>query len=125
MLDEIILFVTLGGLAIYIVWEGWQRSRAPVNPLERSHMERGFTPGATQREHIAFVAAAVAAIFGFVLLAEPVHPPFTGRGTVIDSFLYTLFGSWGAPALCWLLALVAFVAALAMRRRRLERRHEG
>lgn len=125
MSGEVFLFIALGGLAAYIVWEGWQRRRTSAKPLERRSMERGFVPGASQRESVLFIAAFVAAAFGFVLLAEPRHPPFAGRGAAVDSLLYALLGSWGVPALCWLLAVVALAAALSLRRKRLKGQHAG
>ena len=123
MSGEVLLFITLGGLAGYIMWEGLERRRASARPLERHTMERGFVPGASQRESVLFIAALAAGAFGFVLLAEPRHPPFVGRGAAIDSLLW--FGSWGMPALCWLLAVVALAAALSLRRKRLASQRAG
>jgi len=125
MSGEVFLFIALGGLAGYIVWEGWQRRRASARPLERRSMERGFVPGASQRESVLFIGAFVAAAFGFVLLAEPRHPPFAGRGSAVASLLYAWFGSWGMSALCWLLAVAALAVALSLRRKRLESQRAG
>lgn len=125
MSGEVFLLVALGGLAGFIVWGGWQRRRASAKPLERRSMERGFVPGASQRESVLFTAGLVAAAFGFVLLAEPRHPPFTGRGAAVDTLLYAWFGPWGASALCWLLAFAALAVARSQRRKRLESQREG
>lgn len=119
MLGELLVFLSLGALAIFILWEGWQRRRTSNEPLRRSVMEQGFVPGASSREVAIFVGAGVSAVFGFVLMAVPPHPPFFGRHAFISSLLFEWFGVWGMPMVCWLLAFVAFFGALAMRRKRL------
>jgi hypothetical protein len=119
------LFIALGSLAGFIVWEMWQRHQAAARPLDRRSIERGFVPGASQRESALLVMALVLAAFGFVLLLESRHLPFTGRGAAIDTFLYEWLGPWGAPGLCWLLSLSACAMAMRLRRKRLGRQHDG
>jgi hypothetical protein len=119
MTGEIFVFLSLGALAAFMVWEGWRRRRDSKKPLRRSTMEHGFTPGASSRETAAFVAASAAAVFGFVLVAEPPYPPFHGRGALFGFFLFKWFGVWGMPMLCWVFALFAFFGALSIRSARL------
>lgn len=85
-------------------------------------MERGFIPGAIGHETAIFVAAGVSGAFGLVLITEPPHPPFTGRYALVSSLLYDVLGPWGMPMVCWVLAVIGFIAALSMRRERLGRK---
>ena len=88
MTGETFIFVSLSALAVFILWEGWQRSRTPKTPLPRSAMEQGFNPGTSSRELALFVAAVAGFVFGFVLIVDLPYPPFHGRGAVVDSALF-------------------------------------
>lgn len=119
MTGETFVVVSLSALAAFILWEGWQRSRTSKTPLPRSAMEQGFHPGASSRELALFVAAVAGFVFGSVLIVDPPYPPFHGRGAVLEKVLFQLFGIWGTPVVCWVMALIACVAALKLRRKRL------
>jgi hypothetical protein len=121
MTGEVFIFLCLGGLALFILWEGWQGRRAAKTPLPRSEMEQGINPGASSQELALFVSAVAGFVFGFTLIVEPSHPPFSGRGAVVDSVLFQVFGIWGKPLVCWVLALIACMAAVKLRRKRLKR----
>lgn len=86
-------------------------------------MERGFVPGAKNAERACFVFACAIAIFGIVLIVQPEHPPFSGRGALFSSLLYAWFGVWGQPVFCWLFACVLVAVSVAARRRRLGALH--
>ncbi|WP_298208293.1 hypothetical protein [Acidovorax sp.] len=121
MSGAIFVFVSLGALAIFILWEAWPRHRTAKKPLRRSEMKQGFDPGASARELALFVASGVFAVFGFFLLIEPSYPPFHGRNALIEHLLFAWLGIYGNPVACWACALIAFVAAISMRRKRLRR----
>lgn len=116
----VFVFLSLGGLALFILWEGWQRRRPSPAQLPRKKMEQGFVPGAASRELAVFVMAAAVLFFGVTRIMNPQLPPFSGRGALIDSVLFHLFGIWGAPAACWVSAIICCVMALKLRRERLK-----
>jgi hypothetical protein len=116
MTGEIFIFLSLGALALFILWEGWQRCNP--KPLQRATMAQGFLPGARNNETILFAFGAVGGLFGLVLLDEPPAPPFTGRGAYLSALLYDWLGPVGFAFLTWAGAVVAFVAALSARRKR-------
>lgn len=125
MLEASFLFLTLGPLAAFIIWEGFRHRRTSVKPLSRASMERGFVPGAKNAERVCSILAAVTAIFGVFLIVHPQHPPFAGRGAHFSSLLYSWFGVWGQPLFCWLLAGVLITAAVVARSKRLGAQHAG
>jgi hypothetical protein len=116
MTGELFIFLSLGGLALFILWEGWQRHKP--KPLQRATMAQGFLPGASNNETVLFAFAVVGALFGFVLLDKPPVPPFTGRGAFLSALLYDWLGPLGFAFLTWAGAVIAFLAALSVRRKR-------
>ena len=127
MVEASFLFLTLGPLAAFIIWESFRnrRNSTSVKPLSRTSMERGFVPGAKTAERVCFIFAVAMAVFVVFLIIQPQHPPFAGRGAFFSSLLYSWFGVWGMPLFCWLLACVLVAAAVAARSKRLGVRHAG
>ncbi len=125
MLEASLLFLTLGPLAAFIVWEGFRHRRASQKPLSRASMERGFLPGAKNAERVGFILAAISSTFGAFLVVQPQHPPFTGRGAHFSSLLYSWFGVWGQPLFCGVLAGVLITAAVVARSKRLAAEDAG
>ena len=127
MVEASFLFLTLGPLAAFIIWESFRnrRNSTSVKPLSRTSMERGFVPGARNAEFVCSILAVAIAIFGVVLVVQPQHPPFAGKGALISSLLYSWFGVWGQPLFCWWFACVLIAAAFAARRKRMGARHAG
>jgi hypothetical protein len=117
MTGELFISLSLGGLALFIIWEGWQRHK--LKPLQRVTMAQGFFPGQSNYETVLFAFAGVGALFGFVLLEEPPVPPFTGRGAFLSALLYDWLGSLGFAFLTWAGSVIALVEALSVRRKRL------
>jgi hypothetical protein len=125
MLEAYFLFLTLGPLAAFIIWEGIRNRRTSVKPLSRTSMESGFVPGAKNAERVCAIFAVTTAILGVLLIAQPQHPPFSGRGALLSSLLYSWFGVWGQSLFCWLLACVLVAVAVGARNKRLGARHAG
>jgi hypothetical protein len=120
MVEEVLIFLPLGALALFILWESWQRRASAIKPIDRLAMKPGFEPGQTNRENILFTMAAVGVIASLMLIETPVHPPFTGRSAFFQSLLYTWVGPLGMPAISGTGAFIALMAALSIRRRRLQ-----
>jgi hypothetical protein len=125
MLLDALAVLSLVALAAFILWEGWQRRKGNAMPLDRAAMERGFVPGATAAEHMAFVGAVILAVFAGVLFASPPQPPFAGRGAVFSSLLYGALGPLGIPSATAGTAVACIALALSLRRRRLGRQRES
>lgn len=91
-----LLIPLIGGVALvlFILWERFR----PEKPISRKTMEAGFEPGLASKATALFVIGATGVYFSIFLFANPVHPPFTGRGATISSILYAMFGSYGVPA---------------------------
>ena len=119
MLEALFLFLTLGSLAAFILWESFRNRRRSMKPLSRTSMERGFVPGAKNAERVCSILAVVMAVFGLVLIVQPHPPPSGGRGALLNSLLHSWFGVWGQPLFFWLLACVFVAAAFAARSKRL------
>ena len=113
---ELFLLVCLAGLAIFILWEGWQRRRPA--PLQRQEMARGFTPGEANREVVWFTVAFACGVAGWAILQIRPAPPFTGRGALMLAFIHTHFGSGAFAVLLWVAAAGALAAGFNARRRR-------
>lgn len=122
MLEVIFPVVTLGGLALFILWESWQRRNSAVKPLARATMEHGFKPGATNKENVVLTLAIVGFILGLYMFNNPPHPPFTGRYSTFSSIFYASFGPLGEPVLILVCSVAAFIATMSMRRQRLEKK---
>lgn len=120
MVEEVLIILPLGALALFILWESWQRRASAVKPIDRVTMKHGFEPGQTNRENILFTMAAVGGIASLMLIETPVHPPFTGRSAFFQSLLYTWVGPLGMPVISGTGAFIALMAALTIRRRRLQ-----
>lgn len=125
MLEAYFLLLTLGTLAAFIVWEGIRNRRTSVKPLSGASLKGGFVPGAKSAERVCAIFAATTAMLGALLIAQPQHPPFAGRGALLSSLLYSWFGVWGQPLFCWLLACVLVAGAVGARNKRLGARHAG
>ena len=123
MLESSFLFLTLGPLAAFIIWEGFRHRRTSVKPLSRTTIERGFVPGAKSAERVFSIFAVAIAIFGVVLIVQPQHPPFAGKGAFIWSLLYSWLGVWGQPLFFWWFACLLVAAAFAARGKRLGARN--
>lgn len=121
MTGDAFVLICLGGLALFILWEGWQHRRPSEAHTSRKNMEHGFIPGASSRELALFALAAAMFLFGFTLIANPPLPPFSGRSAPLNSVLFDLFGVWGAPLACWVLAISLSAIALRLRRERFRR----
>jgi hypothetical protein len=119
MLEALFLVLTLGSLAAFILWESFRNRRTSMKPLSRTSMERGFVPGAKNAEHVCSILAVVMVVFGLVLIFQPQHPPFVGRGALLSSLLYSWFGVWGQPLFCWFFACACVAAAFSARSKRL------
>jgi hypothetical protein len=117
MIGELFIFLSLGGLALFILWEWWQRQKP--KPLQRATMAQGFLPGASNNETVLFTCAVIGALFGFVLLEKLPAPPFTGRGAFLSALLYDWLGPLSFAFLTWAGAVIFLLAALSLRRKRL------
>jgi len=119
MIEVLFPVLTLGGLALFILWESWQRRASTTKPLDRALMERGFEPGASNKESVLLILGGVGICFGFYLFDNPPHPPFTGRWSSFDGFLYASFGPLGIPSLISAFSIAAFIGGFLVRRQRL------
>ena len=119
MIEILFPVVTLGGLALFILWESWQRRESTSKPLSRALMERGFEPGASNKVNVLLTLGIVGISFSLFLFNSPPHPPFTGRGSIISSVLFATFGPLGIPVLILALSVAAFIGCYVVRRKRL------
>lgn len=108
-----LLVPLIAGLTLlaFILWEKFR----PEKPLSRQSMESGFEPGAASNVTALFVLGATGICFGLFLIANPVHPPFTGRGSVISSVLYVMLGPYGEPALCMVFSVLVIVRGFVVK----------
>ena len=121
MIEVLFPILTLGGLALFILWESWQRRASSTKPLNRKLMERGFEPGASNKENVLLTLGIAGICFGFYLFDNPPRPPFTGRGSSLDGFLYASFGPLGIPSLASVFSIAAFIGGISVRRQRLSK----
>lgn len=118
MLLDTLAVISLVALAVFILWEGWQRRRSAAKPLARAELERGYVPGATGHEQALFVAAGVALVAAVALFASPPQPPFEGRRAWLGAAVYGWLGPLGIPAAILVFAAVLFGFGLSRRRTR-------
>jgi hypothetical protein len=111
-----LLIPLIGGVALvlFILWEEFR----PEKPLSRKTMEAGFEPGHAGKVTALFMLGATGICFGLFLIANPVHPPFTGYGAFISSVLYAMFGPYGEPALFIAFSVVAIVGGFVVKNSR-------
>jgi hypothetical protein len=114
MIEVLFPILTLGGLALFILWES-----SSTKPLDRTRMEKGFEPGASNKESFLLALGAVGICFGLYLFDNPPHPPFTGRWSGFDGFLYAFFGHLGIPSVISIFSIAAFIGGFSVRRQRL------
>lgn len=98
-------------LVLFILWEEFR----PEKPLSRKTMEAGFEPGLAGKVTALFMLGASGVCFSLYLIANPVHPPFTGRGAFIFSILYAMFGPYGEPVLILVVSVVAIVGGFVVK----------
>ena len=110
------LIPLIGGIALvlFILWEVFR----PEKPVNRQTMEAGFEPGLTGKVTALFMLGATGVCFSFFLIANPVHPPFTGYGAFISSVLYAMFGPYGEPVLFMVFSVVAIVGGFVVKNSR-------
>jgi len=119
MIEVLFPILTLGGLALFILWESWQSRASATRPLDRRLMERGFEPGASNKESVLLMFGGVGICFGFYLFCNPPHPPFTGRWSSFAGFLYTSFGPSAIPSLISVFSIAAFIGSFSVKKQRL------
>jgi hypothetical protein len=99
------MFVVLGiaalvALLAFVVWDRRRIQRAPVRPLSREALSKGWSPQPLLVwpfwAGLAFVAASLAVIE----LLAPSQPPFKGRWSTLEFALYSSLGTYGI-ALFW------------------------
>lgn len=118
MVTELISVLLLALLAAFILWESWQSRRSTQKPIPRVNLERGFVPGATSGETALFVFAGAVLFVAISLFINPRHPPFSGRGAVLDTAIYAVAGPLGIPVAAFILAVVLFFLGISRRRSR-------
>ena len=112
------MFETFGPLiagVAFLVFILWDMLR-PQKPISRKTVEAGYEPGLASKVTALFVLGAVGVFLGFYLIANPEHPPFTGRGALISSTLYVIFGPYGQPLVCFGLSIAAIVGAFVTKK---------
>lgn len=119
MIEVLFPILTLGGLALFILWESWQHRASTTKPLDRTLMEKGFEPGASNKESVLLILGGVGIFFGLYLFDSPPHPPFTGRGSSFYGFLYASFGPLGIPIFILVFSTAALIGGFSVRRQRL------
>lgn len=118
MAAELISVLLLTALAAFILWESWQRRKSAHKPIPRAMLERGFAPGADAGETALFVFAGAVLFIAISLFLNPRHPPFSGRGAVLDTAIYAVAGPLGMPVAAFIVATVLFFLGFSRRRRR-------
>lgn len=118
MIAELMTALLLVALAAFILWESWQRRKSAHKPISRAMLERGFVPGATAGETALFVFAGAVLFIAISRLLDPRHPPFSGRGAVLDTAMYAVAGPLGMPVAAFIVATVLFFLGFSRRHRR-------
>lgn len=118
MLLDTLAVISLVALAVFILWEGWQRRRSAAKPLARAELEGGFVPGATGYEQALFVAAGTTLVVAVTLFANPPQPPFESRRAWLGAAVYGLLGPLGIPAAILVFAAVLLSFGLSRQRTR-------
>ena len=111
------LFGSLIAAVAFVAFILWDILRTQ-KPIDRKTLEAGFDPGLASKVTALFVLGAVGIFFGLYLIAHPEHPPFSGRGALISSILYALFGLYGQPLVCFGLSITAIAGAFAVKKRK-------
>jgi hypothetical protein len=115
MRADLFVFVALGALLLFILWEIWANRRSALR--RRAAAVGGFVPGRAAQEVALFVLAAVFLACSVLVLASP-DLATSGRQAYLFRVLRDWFGILAAPALFLAVAGGAFVAGLSARRRR-------
>lgn len=116
MTADLFVLVSLGALLVFIVWESWRSRLGAV--ARRAKAPGGFTPGGASREVALFVLAAVCSACGLLAVYFPGTQP-TARSARIFSLIESLLGASALPLVFLAAGIMAFVAALALRKKRL------
>lgn len=112
MLEVLIPLCAGIALVVFILWEEF----CPERAISRKTLESGFEPELASKTTALFVLGATGVCFCLYLIANPQHPPFTGRGVLISNVLYAIFGPYGHPLLCFVLSAAAIAGGFAIKK---------
>jgi hypothetical protein len=122
MAADLLIFVALGGLLVFILWESWRSRRAATG--KRVGSPEGFVPGGAAREVGLFVLAAAFMIAGLLMLYAP-ELRTSMRQSQLFRWAESLLGPFTGVALFLAAAVAAFVVGLSVRAKRLENSRRG
>lgn len=117
MSGDLFVLFALGALLIFILWESWRNRRSAL--AKRAQAADGFAPGGAAQEVALFVLAAVFLVSGFLVLYSP-ELGVSMRRRYLFNLIESLLGPLTGFALFFGAALMAVVAGLGVRRKRLE-----
>ena len=93
----------------YIRWDTRRLNDAPVTPVSRPQMERGFKPSGILKWQVYLGLGCIAGLLAFLEWQAPSRPPFTGRWSIVNSLAFEVLGSNGM-----LVVYIAIVVALLL-----------
>lgn len=112
MVFVLALLLALLALWAYVRWEARQFKSAPVAPIERSRMERGYKPEGTAKWQIYLGVGAMAALLAFSEWQAPSRAPFTGRWSALKSLVIEALGGSGLLVIYVAVSSAFLVAAV-------------
>jgi hypothetical protein len=116
MSGDLFVLFALSALLIFIFWESWRNRRSAL--AKRARAAEGFVPGGAAQEAAFFVFAAVFLTLGVLVLYSP-DLGASLRRRYLFNLIEALLGPLTGFALFTGAAIVAAVAGLAIRRKRL------
>ncbi len=93
-MSAVFALILLALVLVFVLFVIWDRRR-PAKVVSREQMRRGFIPGFGTTWEVKLVLGLVALLMAYQEVVSPSAPPFTGRGSVVQSLAYSVFGSNG------------------------------
>ncbi len=116
MTGDLFIFISLGSLLLFILWEMWGNRRSALK--RRARAAEGFIPGGSAYEVGLFVLAAVFVACGALVLVSP-ELVTSGQHAYLFSILISYVGSF-APSFVFVgTAAGIFTMGITVRKRRL------
>jgi hypothetical protein len=96
----------------YIVCDRRRFRNSKDAPLTREEMVKGFLPKGLEKWKLWISLSAMFCMFGVIQLLEQKLPPFVGRWSWLDSWLYLSFGPTGKGFFSLSIAIIMLAASI-------------
>lgn len=107
------LLVALFAFWAYIRWDARRLRDAPVTPIARPQMERGFKPAGIVKWQVYLGLGCIAGLLAFLEWQAPSQPPFSGRWSAVKSLVFEVLGRNGLVGVYIAIAVALLLAALS------------